>query len=110
NSIFNREELLGRTIDQLNLRGTFSRIVRLTRGIDDKGTRANGLVDWYRRGVFPAVGRLGLARWVTIGVFLLALIGGIVVGQMPEWRLPLAQDTPLSDAASLLGRYTSLPT
>jgi uncharacterized membrane protein SpoIIM required for sporulation/ABC-type transport system involved in multi-copper enzyme maturation permease subunit len=110
NSIFNREELLGRTIDQLNLRSTFSRIFRLTRAVDNSGTPARNLVEWYRYGVFPAVRRLGPAAWITIGVFLFAFFGGLVIGQMPEWRLPLAKDIPMTDAAALLGRYTSVPT
>jgi ABC-type transport system involved in multi-copper enzyme maturation permease subunit/uncharacterized membrane protein SpoIIM required for sporulation len=110
NSIFNREELLGRTIDQLNLRGAFSRIGRYTVGVDSKGTRAKGLIDWYKRGVFPAVRRLGAASWITVGVFVAVFIAGMVVGNLPEWQLRLPQDASMNDAAGLLGRYTSIPT
>lgn len=110
NAIFNREELLGRTIDQLNLRGTFRKISRYTRGIDADGTPAPNLIAWYRQGVFPAVRRLGLAGWITIGVFLLAFVGGFVIGQMPDWQLNLPKDASLTDSAAMLGRYTSLPT
>jgi uncharacterized membrane protein SpoIIM required for sporulation len=56
------------------------------------------------------VRRLGPAAWITIGVFLFAFIGGLVLGQMPEWRLPLAKDIPMTDAAAMLGRYTTIPT
>jgi ABC-type transport system involved in multi-copper enzyme maturation permease subunit/uncharacterized membrane protein SpoIIM required for sporulation len=110
NAIFNREELLGRTIDQLNLRGLFKRIGGNIRSIDAQGTPAPNLLAWYRHGVLPAVRRLGLAGWVTIGVFLAAFIGGIVIGQMPEWQLNLPKDVALNDSAAMLGRYTNLPT
>jgi uncharacterized membrane protein SpoIIM required for sporulation/ABC-type transport system involved in multi-copper enzyme maturation permease subunit len=109
NAIFNREELLGRTIDQLNLRGTFSKIARQVRAIDVKGTPAPNLIAWYKQGVIPAVRRLGLAGWITIGVFLVAFIGGFVIGQLPEWQLRLPPNASLSDSASMLGRYTTLP-
>ena len=110
NSIFNREELLGRTIDNLNLRNTFRRIVRFTRAVDANGTPAHNLIEWYRSGVFPAVRKLGLATWVTVGVFLLAFVGGLVIGNLPQWQLPLAHGIPTSDAALMLGRYVSVPT
>jgi uncharacterized membrane protein SpoIIM required for sporulation/ABC-type transport system involved in multi-copper enzyme maturation permease subunit len=109
NAIFNREELLGRTIDQLNLRSMLRKIVRFTRAVDDKGTPAHSLIEWYRQGVFPAVRRLGLAGWITIGVFLAAFIGGLVIGQLPEWQLHLPKAASLPDMAASLGRYTSLP-
>jgi len=109
NAIFNREELLGRTIDQLNLRGLFKRITHNVRAVDEKGTPAQNLAAWYRHGVFRAVRRLGLAGWITIGVFLTAFIGGFVIGQLPEWQLNLPKEAALSDSAAMLGRYTTLP-
>jgi uncharacterized membrane protein SpoIIM required for sporulation len=109
NAIFNREELLGRTIDKLNIKGIFSKIIRNVRSIDTNGTVAPNLVAWYRQGVLPAVRRLGWAGWITIGVFLAAFIGGFVIGQMPQWQLNLPKDAALSDSAAMLGRYTTLP-
>ncbi|MBZ0281070.1 MAG: stage II sporulation protein M [Anaerolineae bacterium] len=110
NSIFNREELLGRTIDQLNLKGMFGKIWRYIRAVDDKGTPARNLFEWYRYGVSGAVRRLGPAAWITIGVFLLAFVGGIIIGQLPDWQLNLPKDAPMTDAAGFIGQYTNLPT
>jgi uncharacterized membrane protein SpoIIM required for sporulation/ABC-type transport system involved in multi-copper enzyme maturation permease subunit len=110
NSIFNREELLGRTIDQLNLKATFSRIWRAVRAVDDNGTPARHVVEWYRRGVLPSVKRLGPAVWITIGVFALALVAGYLVGLSPQWRIEFPQDTSMTEAAKMIGRYTNVPT
>jgi uncharacterized membrane protein SpoIIM required for sporulation len=110
NSIFNREELLGRTIDQLNLRGTFRSIWRQVRAVDAQGTQAMNLLEWYRRGVRLSLSRLGLASWITIGVFLLVLVAGFVVGQMPEWQLQLPRNADMSLTATTLGRYMNLST
>jgi uncharacterized membrane protein SpoIIM required for sporulation len=110
NSVFNREELLGRTIDQLNLRGTIANIWRETKGVDVQATPALNLAEWYRRGVFPAVRRLGLATWITIGVFLLALAAGYIVGQSPQWQIPFPKDTSTGMAAQMLKPYLNMPT
>ena len=91
NSVFNREELLGRTIDELNLRGTLVRLWRSVRAVDTTLTPARSLGEWYRRGVWGSVRRLGLAVPVTALVFAAALAAGYIVGQQPEWRLPLPE-------------------
>jgi uncharacterized membrane protein SpoIIM required for sporulation/ABC-type transport system involved in multi-copper enzyme maturation permease subunit len=109
NSIFNREELLGRTIDQLNLRGTLKAIWRHARAVDNRGTPAHSLLDWYRRGIPLSLGRLGLSTWITMAVFALALVAGYVVGQMPDWQLRLPSESNLSNTADMLGRYMNLP-
>jgi uncharacterized membrane protein SpoIIM required for sporulation/ABC-type transport system involved in multi-copper enzyme maturation permease subunit len=109
NSIFNREELLGRTIDALNLRSTAVRIWRSIRLLDN-GERPKNLLDWYRRGVFASVRRIGAAAWITIGVFLLAAVGGYLIGQIPQWQLPLPHNIVTADAARYIGRYMTLPT
>ncbi len=110
NAVFNREELLGRTIDEFNLKGIFRNIWRWVRSVDDKGTPARSLVQWYKQGVFAAVRRLGPALWITIGVFVLTLVGGFIVGQMPEWQLHLPKDALMSDAAVFLRPLLSIPT
>lgn len=110
NAVFNREELLGRTIDQLNLKNFFRNFARWLRAVDDKGSPARNVMHWYREGVFPAVRRLGAARWITIGVFLLALIGGFVFGQSPDWQLHLPQDKELGTAATMIKPLLSVPT
>ncbi|MCB9457706.1 MAG: stage II sporulation protein M [Anaerolineaceae bacterium] len=109
NSIFNREELLGRTIDQLNLKGTARKIWRFVLAVDDDGTPARNIVDWYRRGIRLSLGRLRSAVIVTIVVCIVALVAGYIIGQMPEWRLPLPEASNLTDTAQTLGRYTSIP-
>ena len=109
NSIFNREELLGRTIDQLNLKGTARKIWRFILAVDDDGTPARNIVDWYRRGIRLSLGRLRSAVIVTIVVCIVALVAGYIIGQIPEWRLPLPEASNLTDTAQSLGRYTSIP-
>ncbi len=91
NSIFNREELLGRSLDKLNLRGFFNTLWRHVRAVDEAGNPARNLGEWYRRGLALSLRRMRLALWITVGVFVAAFIGGVVVGQMPEFRLPLTE-------------------
>ncbi len=110
NSIFNREELLGRTIDALNIKATVRRIVRLVRAVDTTGTPARSLVEWYRRGVMGSVGRLRGAIWVTILVFVLALVAGYMVGQRPEWQLTLVASGSISDTATNLSQFMDVST
>ncbi len=92
NSIFNREELLGRTIDSINLRSTVKNIWRWVIAIDDEGTPARNIIHWYVKGTAYSLGKLKYAIGISITVFLIAFIFGYVVGQQPEWRLPLTQD------------------
>lgn len=106
NGLFNREELLGRTLDKINIRGTFGKIWRSIRAVDEKGTPARNLVDWYRRGVSLSVRRVGLAIPVTIAVFVAALVGGYLIGQLPEWQLHLPQGLTLGGVAGELDVYT----
>jgi uncharacterized membrane protein SpoIIM required for sporulation/ABC-type transport system involved in multi-copper enzyme maturation permease subunit len=104
NSIFNREELLGRTIDQLNLRGMLANLLRNMRAVDAAGTPAPNLVAWYRYGMLLSLRRLGLAPVVVLLVFLSAFAAGFILGHQPEWRLPLppqAQFVANADAFSL---------
>lgn len=110
NAVFNREELLGRTIDEFNLRATFRNIFKWIRAVDDKGNPARNLVQWYREGVFTAVRRLGPATWITIGVFLLTFLGGIIVGQLPEWQMHLPKGVLMTDAAGFIKPLLSVPT
>ncbi|MGQ9887553.1 MAG: stage II sporulation protein M [Aggregatilineales bacterium] len=97
-SVFNREELLGRTIDELNLRGTLARLWRSVRAVDPALTPARSLGEWYKRGVWGSVRRLGLAVPTTVLVFAAALAAGYVVGIQPEWQLTLPEGSP--DAAT----------
>ncbi|MCU0499253.1 MAG: stage II sporulation protein M [Anaerolineae bacterium] len=88
NTIFNREELLGRALDQINLKNFFGKVWRAFRSIDRDGTPAPNLWVWYTRGMAFTLGRMRSAIGVTIMVFLIAFIGGLAIGQLPEWRLP----------------------
>ncbi|MBI1280530.1 MAG: hypothetical protein GC179_20575 [Anaerolineaceae bacterium] len=110
NAVFNREELLGRTIDEFNLRATFRNIGKWVRSVDDKGSPARNLVQWYRQGVFPAVRRLGPAAWITIGVFIITFFGGILVGQLPEWQMHLPKGVLMTYAAGFIKPLLSVPT
>ncbi|MCC6805182.1 MAG: stage II sporulation protein M [Anaerolineae bacterium] len=108
NSLFNREELLGRTLDKLNLKATASSIINGVRAVDERGTRARNLADWYRRGVFASVRRLRLAIPVTILVFVIALVGGYVIGQLPQWQLHLPGHLPQRLIAGQIDSYTGI--
>jgi uncharacterized membrane protein SpoIIM required for sporulation len=110
NSIFNREELLGRTIDQLNLRGTISKIWRNIRTVDEIGTPARNLFEWYKRGIPLALRRLGLAPWLVLLVFGLALVGGYAFGMQPQWQLPLNEQFDFTEAGGAFGSFFNLPT
>ena len=108
NSIFNREDLLGRSIDQINLRGSLAKIWQWIRAVDEKGNTAHNLLDWYRRGIPMSLRRLGVATHITIGMFLLAFVVGFAIGQFPEWRLPLPDQVEFNSAANILGQYFNI--
>lgn len=87
NAIFNREELLGRMIDQVSLSGTLRKILRYTLAVDDAGTPPRSAADWYRRGLGMALARLRVSLLLSAGAFLMTFVGGMIVGI--ELRLPL---------------------
>ena len=89
NRIFNREELLASTVDSLNLRGTLRSIRRHFRAVDDEGTLATGIIDWYRRGIPYAMRQIRTSLLVTIAVFFIAFLAGAYIGNLPQWQLPL---------------------
>lgn len=101
NSIFNREELLGRTLDQLNLRGTIRKIWMYICAVDDRGTPAGSLTEWYMQGMPYSLGRLRSALWVTVCVFVTAFVIGIIVGQIPRWQLPLPEEQAFMDSENI---------
>lgn len=116
NAIFNREELLGRAIDQLNLFGVIKKIGRYVRAVDDEGTPARNLVEWYRKGVTLSLSRLKSAIWVSILVFVVVFLAGFLFGQLEQWRLPLPpQDEligtgDLSNSAELMASFLNTST
>jgi uncharacterized membrane protein SpoIIM required for sporulation len=89
NSIFNREELLGRNIDDINLASIFQRMWQNIRAVDENLTPANGLIDWVRRGVPLAVARLGHALWIVPAWFFVVFMIGVFVAQMPAYQIDM---------------------
>ncbi|MBI4771919.1 MAG: stage II sporulation protein M [Chloroflexi bacterium] len=81
--LFNREELLGHDIDEINLKAAAATFAAAYAG---RG-RGRGVFGWYRAEVFPTVRRLAL----PILFLVLALAAGAVIGYgyAPVYRLPL---------------------
>ncbi|MEM6527356.1 MAG: stage II sporulation protein M [Chloroflexota bacterium] len=92
NTIFNREELLGRTVDEINLRNIIRGIWRNTVAIDDDLTPARNPIDWYRRGMPLAIRHLDAALYIVMVWFVIAFIGGMVVGNMPAFQFDVPTD------------------
>ncbi len=83
--IFNREELLGRQMDEVNLRWA----ARLFR--HSFGDGAHNITDWYRLSVFPAVRRMRTPLIVVLICIAGITVGGYVIAQArPDLRLPYA--------------------
>ncbi len=109
NSIFNREELLGRSIDQLNLRGTLRAIFRSIRAVDADNTPARSLWEWYRRGMPLSLSRMGTSLRVTLLVFVVALVAGIILGYQPQWRLPMPADANVNNLSDGFQNFMQIP-
>lgn len=97
NAIFNREELLGRTIDEFNLRSTFRTIWRNTRAIDRDLTPAANLWQWYRYGVWRTLRNLGPALWIVIAMFVIAFIGGIYISYTPTYQFTVPDGLDITE-------------
>lgn len=82
--IFNREELLGRVIDSLNLRGMIRRLGANVAAVNAAGEPARNLLDWYRRGMPFALKR----SWGAIAVTLIVFVTAFVVGMYAATQLP----------------------
>ncbi len=74
--IFNREELLGRSLDHLNFRWAWRTIWEQFRGPGLEGRMT--LRRWYQKSVFPAVASLRTASAVTVVCITAAFIAGWV--------------------------------
>ncbi|MFW5772615.1 MAG: stage II sporulation protein M [Phototrophicaceae bacterium] len=110
NSLFNREELLGSTIDQLNLRGFFNRIWRYTRAVDAGGGTATNLLDWYRRAIPFSLRRIRTPLLVAVAVFALAFSAGLVLGQSPNYQIPLPAEDDFLRSAAQFREFVNVPT
>jgi len=78
--LFNREDLLGREIDELNLRSAWRTLRR-----EFAGSPGGSLVRWYRVEVAAALRRIALPCLVVA----LALAGATLVGAAQAGRFPL---------------------
>ncbi len=92
NTIFNREELLGRNVDEINPRTIARRMWRSITAADEDMNPATSFTDWYRRAVPLAVRHLGGAAWVTIGWFAIAFMGGIILAQIPAFQFDMPSE------------------
>lgn len=81
--IFRREELLGSSLDMLNLRWIGRTLWRSLRGSTDLG-----LAGWYRAEVWSALRKLGAPTAAVALCMAAALIGGYVIGQVSDWQIP----------------------
>ena len=102
--IFNREELLGRAVDQLNFKWAWQVFSDQLRGISHAERDAfqnrgeplptrKGIVAWYRTAVFPVFPTLGkptIILALAIGVFF---VGGWSISS--SYRLPLDGEPPV---------------
>lgn len=97
--IFNREELLGRSIDSLNVRGTVKRMWQAFISTDSVNQKPNNLFDWYRS-VFHSLVLARNAILITVFVFVAAFILGAIIGTIPEYQLPLPENVLETGEAS----------
>ncbi len=75
---FNREELLGRELDSLNLRWSGKIFAQHFRG------QAKNPLEWYRQQVFPALRQLGMpAAMMVLAIIAGGVIGANLVTQFP---------------------------
>jgi hypothetical protein len=95
--IFNREELLGRAVDELNIRhfvkNFWYHYIDATPS-ELEALRATGgfsLRRWYRRVVFPALNALSLPLKVMVSMMLVTFIGGWI------WGMTSAPTVEISD-------------
>ncbi len=82
--LFNREELLGRDIDEINFKAGWRTFAAAFSGV----RRGRGLIGWYRGEVAPTVRRLAWPVWLMAGALLLATLVGYHYASI--YRLPLA--------------------
>jgi uncharacterized membrane protein SpoIIM required for sporulation/ABC-type transport system involved in multi-copper enzyme maturation permease subunit len=84
--LFNREEMLGRELDHLNLRWVGRVFWRAFRG-----EGITGLWGWWRVEVMGALGRLGQPSLVVLFCLAAAFTAGVAVPLLnPDLRLPLS--------------------
>lgn len=108
NSIFNSEELLASTVDQLNIKGWLSKIWGLFVAVDDAGTPAKNIVDWYRRSIPHGIRFIAPQLAFATALFALAtVIGVILAGQFPLGIPPQHEVAEAAQENSRLGILAS---
>jgi uncharacterized membrane protein SpoIIM required for sporulation/ABC-type transport system involved in multi-copper enzyme maturation permease subunit len=81
--IFNREELLGRQMDEINLRWAGRVFWRALRG------KAGSVGAWYRQEVFSVIPRLRIPMVVVLICLVGVFIGGYAVARVrPDYQFP----------------------
>ncbi|HRE49555.1 MAG TPA: stage II sporulation protein M [Aggregatilineales bacterium] len=92
--IFNREDLLGRAIDQINLRWAWRIFTRRLRD----GQEVKGLLSWYRYSIFPTLRLLrGAALIVGIAIVGAFMTGFVITTVRPDLNLPAELFTSKDD-------------
>ncbi len=82
--LFNREELLGKDIDEINLKATWRTFANAFVGAG----RGHGVGGWLRREVWPAVKRLRLPAALVGGALIIAAVIGNSYAAV--YKLPIA--------------------
>lgn len=98
--IFNREELLGRALDQLNVRWAMRVVRHQITGAPRNGFR---LGQWYRQSVFPALRALRQGS----GVVLICLLAAFIGGWVAAYQYPLHLEKFASNDETLLQNLSS---
>lgn len=108
NSIFNSEELLASTVDQLNIKGWLSKIWGLFVAVDDGGTPAKNIVDWYRRSIPHGIRFIAPQLAFATLIFALATLAGVALaGQFPLDIPPQQEIAEAAQENSRLGILAS---
>ncbi|MCU0463701.1 MAG: stage II sporulation protein M [Anaerolineae bacterium] len=85
-AIFNREELLGRSLDSFNIKGILLGLWRNFRAVDDNGTPARSLGEIYTRAIPYTFQRLRPMLFVGISAIIGAFVFGFMVGTSPAYQ------------------------
>lgn len=105
NSLFNREELLGNIIDKLNIRGFFGKVWRYARAVDENGTPAKNIIEWYTRAIPFTLRQIRPAIKIAGVVFVIGFVAGNLVAMHPDFRLPLPPQDVLLGARGQLHEF-----
>ncbi|MEP7287098.1 MAG: stage II sporulation protein M [Chloroflexota bacterium] len=97
--LFNREELLGSSVDEINLKWAWKVFWTQFRG----GPEIKTPIDWYRYCVLPVIPKLRGAMVVVAISIVGAFIGGYLIAQArPDLRIPFPANTNTAEVATNL--------